>query len=376
LKNRILFITTVYRTGEKVYPIINPLSLEYDVDLLNLFQMSNKTPWIGEIDPRLSFYKSVVNKCQRVLHGPKFERDKNAENYEPFMRRLGDLFDKNTLPNLVIVDNNITIRGGYTSDIYKWFNSRGIPVISCPHGNKDYKGYRVLKHIGTQYDYSFVFGKKDRDGLCKADSKRAKHKKRLLLGGIPSNDRLKDYTRCKKHILVIPNYTDPQFIKRQVKGYRPFTKQVFDNLNIRRLADKYGCGILVKEKNKQDERSLLLRESLSSYDGITFMKDCLDDNKLVAESACVITALSTMAFKPIQLGVPTAVLHRHGALGNFADFPGLINENDGKALRKTLDYQEKNGRYDGFVEDALEGGCDFTSIDKYVSRIKQVLGEN
>lgn len=372
MKKRILLITTVYRTGEKIYPILEPLASEYTVDVFHLFQMSSKTPWQGEIDSRLSFYDRCSKCCERIVNGPMFEREKNAENYEPFIRDFDKLFDKNSIPNLVIADNNITIRGGYTTDIYRWFHSRNIPVIACPHGNRNYKGYKVLKHIGSQYDYSFVFGKKDRDGLAKAEPKRAKHKKYLLLGGIPSNDRLKDYKRDKKYVLILTNYTDSRYIKRQTKGLHPFTKKIFDDLHILGLADKYGCPIVIKEKNKREEFSTLLKDSLQHKD-VSFIRDAVDDNKLIAEAACVVSAVSTIAFKPIQIGVPTVVLRKHGLLGNFVDFPGLIDEGDRKAMMRALEHQEKNGRYEDFIKNTLAGGWDFTSTDKYISNIKSII---
>ena len=40
MKN-ILFITTVFRTGEKVYPVVFELSKEHNIDVLNLYQMSS-----------------------------------------------------------------------------------------------------------------------------------------------------------------------------------------------------------------------------------------------------------------------------------------------------------------------------------------------
>ena len=43
MKN-ILFITTQYRVGERIYPIIPFLSKIYNVDLLRLYQMNPKKP--------------------------------------------------------------------------------------------------------------------------------------------------------------------------------------------------------------------------------------------------------------------------------------------------------------------------------------------
>ena len=173
-------------------------------------------------------------------------------------------------------------------------------------------------------------------------------------------------------MLVITNYTDPQFIRGQVKSFRPFTKKLFDDLKILKLADKYGCGILIKEKNKQSERSTLLKDSLADYKDVKIIKDCPDNNELIANAACVISAASTMAFKPVQMGVPMAVLRRHGAVGNFFDFPGLIDE-DSRQMNEVLERQEKDGKCEKFIRETLTGGIDFSSIDKYVEVIEELL---
>jgi hypothetical protein len=367
---RILLITTVYRTGEKIYPVLKPLSEHYHVDVMNLFQMSQSTSWNGPIDLRKSFYEDCTRLGCRVFNGPAFEREENAENYADILTQIDHFLSLHS-PDLVLIDNNTTIRGGQNSEIYSWFHKRGIPVLASPHGNKDYKGYRVLKHINRYYDYSFVFGKKEVEGLARAEKKRAKLKGNLLPAGIPANDRLKEYERGKDYVLVIPNYTDPKFIVRQVAGFKPLTKKLFDKLKIRDLGDRYGRKILIKEKNKQSEKSTLLKDSLASYDSVEFVMDCPDDNELIAKAACVISAPSTMAFKPIQMGVPTAILQGHGLLGNFFDFPGLVNSS-AKEIKNTIREQEKSGRCKKFIRDTLEGGWDFSATQKYCEHIDRV----
>ena len=39
-----------------MHPIIPKLSEKYNIHVLNMYQMSNKTPWVNNDDPRIGFY--------------------------------------------------------------------------------------------------------------------------------------------------------------------------------------------------------------------------------------------------------------------------------------------------------------------------------
>ena len=49
---RILLITSQYRVGERIYPIIPHLAKEYNIDLLKVYQMADNHKWVGDIDMR------------------------------------------------------------------------------------------------------------------------------------------------------------------------------------------------------------------------------------------------------------------------------------------------------------------------------------
>jgi len=372
MKKRILFITSTYRTGEKVYPILDELSLHCDIDVMNLYQMSPLTAWDGSIDLRQNFY----NKCDSLglisIAGPEYfqDKEKRVSAYKDFI----DSFD-NILKNhyhLVFFDNNIAIKSGKTSSIYKYFYKKGITVVGAPHGNREAKGYKVLKHIQTLYDYSFVFGKKEINELVKADKKNGYHKSRLLAGGIPANDKLKHYKKTNNYILIIPNFTDPEETKGITRHFSSFTKKEFDNLRLLSLADKYGCGIVVKEKKKLFHKNNTLKKALRCYKDVKCISECKDDNKLIADAMCVISAPSTLAFKSIQIGIPTVLLKKHGMVGNFYDFSGLVNA-DKKSIDDALSLQIKNGKCIDFIENTLEGGLSFNSTKVYIDNILKLL---
>ena len=52
---KILFITSQYRVGERIYPIIPLLSNDYELHLLKTYQMQDSFKWTGDNDSRKLF---------------------------------------------------------------------------------------------------------------------------------------------------------------------------------------------------------------------------------------------------------------------------------------------------------------------------------
>lgn len=367
----ILFITTVYRTGEKIYPIIPKLAKKYNVDVLNMYQMSDKTHWVNECDPRINFYNMCDKYCSNVVHGPAYvhNADIDSKNNSDFIKKIDEYLEKNYY-DLVIWDNNVTTKGGKWSSLYRWFNDQNIICIGCPHGNREYRGYRIHKRIGRLYDYSFIFGKKEKRKLLSLF--KGKLEGKLLLGGIPSNDSLKNYTRGNKYILIIPNFTDSSHIMGQTSHFSPFTKKLFERLRIYEMSREYNCDIIIKEKLKLFYPTDFLKNSLKKYKNVHCIDSHEDDNRLVADAKCVISASSTLAFKSVQMGIPTVILNKHGMKGNFYDYKWRTN-GDPKEMRDFIEQQEKNGKDINFISDTLEGGLEFNSSDIYIDRIEKFL---
>ena len=71
-------------------------------------------------------------------------------------------------------------------------------------------------------------------------------------------------------------------------------------------------------------------------------------DQLIADSAVVISAPSTLSFKPIQLGIPTILIKGSGAIGAFHDYPGLVNLNKPEIF-DNLQMQIDHGRFDKFI---------------------------
>lgn len=376
--NNILLITTVYRTGEKIYPIISELSKYFNIDVLHMFQMSVETVLPSHCDYRSVFNKKYDRHIRKTYNGPAFLKDSGRDGDRS--RQFVSDFEREVRNNqysLVLWDNNIPTKGGAISQFYELFKKYNIKVIGSPHGNRDYPGYKLSKRIGTKYDYSFVFGDKERKALSKQRKKAIYSEdqiyNRFLPAGIPSNDVLKTYHRGNRYILIIPNFTEPQS-KNTVEGkFSPLTSKVFKDIKILNISEKYGCPIVIKEKARAYYKENKFRRSLKKYKNISFLSYCEDDNKLIADAKIVIGSPSTLMFKSIQLGIPTVLLRGHGMMGNFKDYHGVVDPSY-KNVLNSIELQMINGRSDDYINRTISGGVDFTSIKLYVDYIRDLNG--
>jgi len=376
-RKNILFITTAYKTGNIVYPILPKLSGIHNVDVLNLFRMSKDTEWKSswEFDPRQIFYKMCDNLNIRSFYGPGMISDKeiNVFKYLKFYTGVFNDILKRDYYNLVILDNNSHIKRMGLGIIYRHFAEQKIPYIGCPHGNREYNNYKVFKRVGKLFDYSFIFGEKEKRELIKVDKKYNHNVDRVFPAGIPANDALKNYSRNSKYILVIPNFTKRPPKRGITKNQKVFTIDTFNDLRLAELSEKYNCPIIIQEKYRLFYEDDSLRKSLKKYKRIVkFISVREDDNKLIADANCVISAPSTLTFKPIQMGVPTVILKKFGMHGNFGDFPGLINPNY-KEMKRSFEKQKKEGRMTDFIRDMLAGGVEYNSTELYIDYINKVL---
>lgn len=375
-KKNILFITTAYGTGNIVYPILPKLSKNHNVDVLNLFQMSKHTVWKDkwELDPRIKFRKMCDDNNITSIHAPKviINKEVNVKTYMKWREHIDDSIKRNHY-DLVLIDNNTHWKRMGLGNIYQHFVEQGIPYIACPHGNKDYVKAKFLKRVGRLYDYTFVFGEKEKREICKVDRKRAGNAHRLLPAGLPASDKLKDYPRTNSHILLILNFTKKPPKGGQTAKQKAFTIDIFKHLKLAKLSEEYNCPIIIKEKYRLYYEDLSLRKALKKYKKIVkFMSVCEDDNKLMADAVCVISAPSTLTFKPVQLGVPTVILNRFGMNGNFSDFPGLMNP-DPKKMRESFKWQKDQGRLTDFISETMIGGIEYNATDIYIYYINKFL---
>lgn len=327
---KLLFITTQYRVGERIYPILPKLKEYFDIDLLRLYQMNYSYSWVGNEDVRFKF----IDKYSNIF--TKDTVDINIDDYD-----------------IILSDDNRDTPKTNLSSIYK--QKKGI-MISCSHGNSDKKYH--LQSYKKIFDYEFVFG-----------NKNVEYEYQIPCG-IPSNDTLLQYAKeDKKHILIIVN-----FLGNRTAPFKTFDKNFIENYQIKKLQNELNLPIIFKLKSRFDEggykHNLQYIRSIANDLDYKVVIDCFDDNKLIAQSKCVISAPSTLAFKPIQLNIPTLILKDYGQIGNFYDFVGLD-----LYINNYIDYLATSKNYNNFIINNIEGGIQFNSSDIMINNINRISNE-
>jgi hypothetical protein len=293
--------------------------------------MTNKYKWVGDKDMRLKFNGDYLHLFDSV-----FENTCDVTKYD-----------------LIISDDNRHTSKTKLSNLY---NQKNCPMVSFEHGNND-KGYFRLGYK-VVFDKCFVFGDKD-----------VKHKDQIA-GGIPSNDRLSEYINLeKKHILVIVNFLGNRRSPFKVN----FDNTVFNKINLVNLQQRTGLPVVIKLKSRADEGGFknnltYLQSILPSELDYKIIIDAEDDNKLIAESKYVISAPSTLAFKPIQLGIPTILIKDSGQIGSFYDYDGLYDIDE-----INIDYLLKDTNNHQWITNSVMGGINFNSSEIVVSKLKEML---
>ena len=179
-----------------------------------------------------------------------------------------------------------------------------------------------------------------------------------------------------QNILVITNFLENERrVFPNVFGDK-FVKQI----KLNDLQQKYGKKVVVKIKNRDRHFALgnpynqdidFVKSVLknNSIDG-DVIQDIEDDNLMVSQAHSVIGISSTLCFKPIQMGIPTVVLDGGNFIGSFENFIGFCKLNE---VHEKIETQLKTGRDTSYIENILEGGVDYNSIEKYTSEIKRIV---
>ena len=367
----ILFVTTIYRIGERIFPIIPKLAETYKLSLLTLYQMHPEgkyQTWNGTYDMRNRFHSVYDKYFENHWSGPVFTTDV----YGRGMINLSQ-FDG-------VIHDDCRDRSGL-DELYEQAKLNGIPMLGNQHGGNDFKPNTYpVTGIDSNFDKMFMFGQNEIDYFKDyADGSR------YLLGGIPSNDKLKDYDRSNEHILVITQFlgNNP---KSYYKGYE-FNERFVDRIGLKEIQEKYDRPVLVKVKSRGHDapsyntdinyvNNLLSKSEISGE--VIF--DVEDDNKLISDSVCVVGAGSTLMYKPIQKGIPTVIIKGAGESDFFGSFGGLLELDWGlrteigtNKLIDELEKQEKLGRDPNYLNYIIHGSYDYTSTEKYVEAVKELI---
>ena len=327
---KILIVTTLYRVGERIFPTIPTLSENYELDVLLLYQMNPSYKWTGDNDLRKQFH------TQYDKYFTNQYTDVKQLNYNEY--------------DLIVCDDNRNRNG---LDVI--YNNKKCNVVACSHGNTN-QNYQDIFHKKC-FDYAFVFGEQEQN-------------EHSFGVGIPSNDKLKHYHKRHKHILLIVNFLGNRSAPFKVK----FDKDFIDKCGILDVQKIHNEPIIVKLKSRKDEGSY--KNNISYIDSIfpsgtdyKILIDVEDDNELIADSMVVFSAPSTMAFKPIQMGIPTVLIDGSGQTGLFKNYKGLLPL-DKQTILDYINTQQDNTE---FINNTLSGGNTFTATDVFINQINKLI---
>jgi len=314
--------------------------------------------WYGTIDPRVSF-NNLYNECidttfDAGLNGFKSKNiDIDLSKYD-----------------IIIYDDSRARYG--LNKLYDEASKLDIPMFGSIHGggrgygSKDYNsGYKKV------FDYLMVFGNMDIDAHNVDD--------KLIKMGIPSNDILKTYNKSESHILCITNFLANHWVRLDSCPLR-VDENYIRSLGLVELQSEFNKKVIFKIKtrhnnpNPQDDINFMKSIVPDDLDYEIFM-DVEDDNLLMSNAFLVLSPASTLAFKSIQLGIPTVLINKAGILGHFRDYKGLVDL-DTQQIFDEIERQYTSGKEVDFIQNVIEGGIDFTSTKKCIEGIERVLNEN
>ena len=142
------------------------------------------------------------------------------------------------------------------------------------------------------------------------------------------------------------------------------------------LQQKYKKEVVIKLKSRNNgegyEQEINYLKSILPKDlKYKILVDVEDDNLLISQSFMVISAPSTLAFKPIQLQIPTAIIKDSGANGCFYDFIGFT-ELKKENILETLETLLLKPDID-FIKNNVEGGLNFNSTKIFINQLKNLI---
>ena len=334
-KKSILLVTTQYKVGERIYPIIPYLAKEYNLDLLKIYHMHPTLgKWGGDKDLRQIFDKKYLSYFSSV-----YSSIPDLSKYD-----------------LIIADDN-RIQPG----LHQIYSKRQCLMVGNSHGCSDHN-YETINYQKC-FDGCFVFGQKE----CT----QPYH----IPGGIPSNDNLYNYLNVeKKYILVITNFLglEPEFTDFKGFTFKRCDKYFFDSLHLLELQKLYNKKVIIKIKSRENQDHINHVEYVKSIlpDTLNYeiKVDVENDNLLLAQSSLVLSAPSTLALKSIQLKIPTFLFKGYGQTSIFKNYKYLI---DLKSFTPIFSFSPQ----ETFIEEHIQGGLTWNSTNYYLSYIEQILNQ-
>lgn len=374
VKEQLVFISTIHRMAERIITAAVDMSDKYDVILVNLGQASKNTDYAAK-DRYQAYIENHQNRFLRIFDAPKLrsKRDIGTPGYRKGLDKLYDSIDWEAVACVVMDDSR---NKNAESSVYQRCQGLGVPVIANAHGNMNFKSRKKWYGRGQNrfFDRMFVFGSDDRDDLIAEGCEDF-----FLLGGIPSNDALRDVPRKSDYILVITNFLFKNQLpqdKFECGRNRAFDREALEGMRLLELQKKLNKPVVFKLKHRlgADLEAEMKALNRAVPEGLvhSVILDHPDENQMLSSATCILTYGSTVAFKPIQMSVPTVIFEELGYVGNFRDYPGVVSLGDDYS--EWLTPLDPNARRE-FLEPAIEGGSTFTSTQAFIRGIEETISE-
>lgn len=343
--------------SEKLFGLIPDLAKSFKVDIYCIGQMSLNREWEGDIDLRKNILESLKPHLENIIIGEGINYFKQQAK-----KTLSYVDIKNY--DLILYDDNRLHPRLQMPQLYIEAKRHNIPVIGNSHGNQD-AAIKNYKAFGKSYDYAFVFGNPDKKRYS-----RWFDESRLLVGGIPSNDELKEYELNPKHLLVIPN-----FLANRKSPFKINFGKTWANIAIE-LANQYNLPIVIKQKTRSDDRNYVknvkyIKSIFKNNSNLTIINDTEDLNRLIADSAIVLSAQSTLAFRPMAMGIPTVLIKGSGQLGNLEGYPYQCELSYESVKTMFKKFNRKRAKM--HVKRVIAGGSSFNSTEIYINELKKII---
>tara|TARA_B100000902_G_scaffold102144_1_gene104548 strand:- start:6800 stop:7912 length:1113 start_codon:yes stop_codon:yes gene_type:complete len=368
MSDKCLLILSNPRVCEKILPIIPKLSKTFDITIFKIGEYSDDTPWNGSLDPRAIDMFNYDMYCENVINGPgfRFHGDRFTED-------LNDYVDVTDFP-LILFDDCKEMSELKMPALYQKAKANGCLVIGNHHGNQEFNQSGIFGHTGMKksFDKIFVFGEKERQIFSQVFDP-----KDVLVGGIPGNDSLFDAhmehnisNHVDSHILVIPNFLG----NRSHPFSRAMDEDFVRDTQLEQLSQEYGLPIVTKIKSRLDDpnRERNIEYVMDLIPNGEVVVDSDDIDTLVANSNVVVSALSTLAFKPIQFGKRTIVIEGTGQVGNFYDYNYLVDPAEVNMIEIVNGFEQDRE----FIKTTLAGGIDFCAKNIYIEELLRTYNES
>lgn len=361
---KILFVSTIHRMSERVLSaIIDYHSRHGESVILNLGQSSKNTAY----DSNLRYLNSLDSLGQSiVVYNGKAIKDKRDVRSISYCREsiamISEVCKRHSIDVIVLDDSRAS---QLNLALGRFCNENHIKLYANVHGNTELHEVDEAFCLSKPFYHKlFVFGEYEVEKYNKLY-----HTGRYIAGGIPENDVIEFANKTEKKISVIVN----RVVVDGPTTERLFDASVFKDMHLQELQNFYNLPIVFKVKDRMSEDTkrdvTSLQNSIPAGIDYTIETHLENEIDFLAESKIVLTHGSTMAFKALQLKIPTIIFRETGPVGLFETHKCTVSlgENFLSLLDSSVQESIK------FLPNILEGSLTFNATQKYSDALAKEL---